>query len=183
LSPRERTTRFISIDLQDIDRISSQRHIAPQTQTDLHRHQTDSSLNWTWTTSWTHHDRTPQMSNATMRSKGRRVTNIRLLTAEDSTFRHCWAGRSTSYWDTPGILLPQQSQPTATTATECNLACWLITCWGAYVTRTRDKDHTHAKEPQSTLELLRYLAGTQTREQNEREHKPSAHQSTLFSHK
>ena len=86
----------------------------------------------------------------------------------------------------------QQSQPMQRQQQmQCNLACWLLHCWRAYVTRTWDIELTRA-QPRSTLELLRHLVGTRRTnkpeenerehkpsEENEREHKPSAHQSLL----
>jgi hypothetical protein len=85
------TENLNQTDLQDINRISS-------TQSNFAQTPTDSDLNWTWTTFWN--------SSARITASERHNNAVTSLSSkhwgvtEHSTFRYCWAGRSTLNWNT-----------------------------------------------------------------------------------
>ena len=134
------TENLNQTDLQDINRISS-------TQSNFAQTPTDSDLNWTWTTFWN--------SSARITASERHNNAVTSLSSkhwgvtEHSTFRYCWAGRSTLNWNTSPTNNHCNCTLLQSPLRHCNHCCAALpagllayTLLGSYVTQTRDTPFT-----------------------------------------
>ena len=111
-------------DLQDTSWISSTQNATtrPRHQSHFAQTPTDSDLNWTWTTFWNSsaRDTASERHNNAVTSLSSKHWGV----TEHSTFRYCWAGRSTLYWNTSPKTTTAIDCPTPTI---CNLATSIAT--------------------------------------------------------